>query len=466
MNARRQQRDIDKARARLYRWAEERPGFDDALDATLAELVRRAAARLGQPEATVRAGFAQEPLATSTRIFALLDWITGGGATRSKAPLARYVAERGWRESPLGKRWLRLLGESELEYRDVVGVVLDESIRLAPPGRKTPITVAHEPRLAMEAAIGTRAYARVLPMPQGAVIADGVVLMPPGLAVALGPRAHRFDVYAAWAAAVLVDAGHATPPPGRDRTGAGGPGGSGGPGRGPAGPADGPRPVDPGREKLLERIRKLYAMAQETEASPHEAEIALRRCQSLMARFGITEADLETREFATRHLAHGRTTPMHLRFLAGAVAELHDVVFVTGRGGHAEFRGYAIDTEVAALTLEYLLDAVERALSARRRAGDFPAGRSAAYDYRVGFAAEVDRRVDGIVAERRAAERAASATGTALTVRKREIVEEECMEGLVTRSVRARGVVEPEAAEAGRSDGARVSLDRQVGKER
>lgn len=34
-------------------------------------------------------------------------------------------------------------------------------------------------------------------------------------------------------------------------------------------------------EKLLDRIRKLYAMSQEVEASPNEAEIALRRCTVL-----------------------------------------------------------------------------------------------------------------------------------------------------------------------------------------
>ena len=471
MNARRQQRDIDKARIHLYRWAEAQPGCEQALKATVDELVRRAAARLGRPETIVRTALAREPLGQALHAFALVDWITGAGGPRKKAPLARYVTERGWRESPLGKRWLRLLAESDPEYRDIVSVVPDETLRLVPAGRAKPVIVAHEPRLAMEAVVGLRVYARLMPMPQGAVIADGFVLMPPALARELGAKAHRYDVCAAWAAEALIGEGHVSPPPGRARPGVPPPGGGGGragagPGEGPGGDP-GPRPagpVDPGREKLLERIRKLYAMAQETEASPHEAEIALRRCQSLMARFGITESDLETREFATRFLAHGRTTPMHLRVLGGAVAQLHDVVFVTGRGGHAEFRGYAIDVEVAAMTLDYLMDAVERALSTRRRAGNFPAGRSAAYDYRIAFAVEVDKRVDAIVAERRKSEAAASPTGTALTVRKREIVEEECTDGLVTRSISARGAVAPEAAAAGRADGSNVSLDPQVTK--
>ena len=125
-----------------------------------------------------------------------------------------------------------------------------------------------------------------------------------------------------------------------------------------------------------------------------------------------------------------------------------------------EFRGYGIDAEAARLTLEYLEGAVEHALGARRRAGGFPAGRSAAYDYRIGFASEVHARVVVIVAERAAAERATSGTGTALAVRKREIVERECGAGLRTARSRHRGP--RDAAAAGRTDGSRVSLDPQV----
>jgi len=217
-----------------------------------------------------------------------------------------------------------------------------------------------------------------------------------------------------------------------------------------------------GRKRLLERVRKLYAMAQETEASPHEAEIALRRCQSLMTRYGITDADLETSAFGRETLRAGRSVPMHVKFFGSAIAELHGVLFVTGGRQGVEFRGYEIDVRVARLTLEYLEEAVERALSARRRRGGFPAGRSAAYDYRVAFAVEIRERAATLVAEREAAERAASSTGTALTIRKREIVERECMDGLTTSSFRSRGARDAGAAAAGREDGSRVSLDPQV----
>lgn len=35
-------------------------------------------------------------------------------------------------------------------------------------------------------------------------------------------------------------------------------------------------------EHLVERVRKLHAMAQQTDQSPHEAEAALRNCIKLM----------------------------------------------------------------------------------------------------------------------------------------------------------------------------------------
>jgi hypothetical protein len=138
------------------------------------------------------------------------------------------------------------------------------------------------------------------------------------------------------------------------------------------------------------------------------------------------------------------------------------VLYVSGGRESAHFRGYDLDVRVARLTLDYLSDAVERALTARRRAGDFPPGRMASYDYRLAFANEVSKRVATIVSERKAKEREASSTGTALTVRKLEIVRRECGKGLVSDTVHGRSAVNKTAASAGREDGSRVSLDPQV----
>lgn len=224
------------------------------------------------------------------------------------------------------------------------------------------------------------------------------------------------------------------------------------------------------REKLLSRIRKLYAMSRESESSPHEAEIAMRRCQSLMSRFGITESDLETSEFgATRIGKEFRSLPSYVGVLGSAVALLHDCICV--RSATIEFRGFSIDAEVASLTYEYLSDAMERSLKAHKRCGTVEPGRSASFDYRVGFALAVLKRARMLDAERRsheeqaaaAAGRESSGPGSSLVVRKREVVRNACMDGLVTRRAARVRYRNGRAHDAGSSDGARVSLDKQMG---
>jgi len=224
------------------------------------------------------------------------------------------------------------------------------------------------------------------------------------------------------------------------------------------------------REKLLDRIRKLYAMSRESESSPHEAEIAMRRCQSLMSRFGITEADLETSEFGASKIGKAfRSVPSYVGVLGSAVALLHDCICV--RSNTIEFRGFSIDAEVASMTYEYLSQAMERSLKAHKSCGTVEPGRSASFDYRVGFALAVLERARQMDAERRTAEELAAAEagqeragpGSSLVVRKREVVRNACMEGLVTRRASRVRYRDGAAHAAGSNDGANVSLDRQVG---
>ena len=224
------------------------------------------------------------------------------------------------------------------------------------------------------------------------------------------------------------------------------------------------------REKLLERIRKLYAMSRESESSPHEAEIAMRRCQSLMNRFGITESDLETSEFGASKIGKAyRAVPGYVGVLGSAVAVLHDCICV--RSDTIEFRGFSIDAEVASMTFDYLSAAMERSLAQHKRAGTVEPGRSASFDYRMGFALAVLKRARSLDAERRAAEEQAtsnsdtnrSGAGSSLVVRKLAMVREACMDGLVTRKATRVRYRNGAAHAAGSSDGAQVSLDKQVG---
>jgi len=223
------------------------------------------------------------------------------------------------------------------------------------------------------------------------------------------------------------------------------------------------------RQKLLERIRKLYAMAQEADASPHEAEIALRRCRSLMARFGVSESDLETPEFSSSQVGKGyRSTPAYVSVLGASVGLLHDCLCVDT--GHIEFRGFSVDAEVAPLTYDYLFDAMERSLKQRKSSGDVAPGRSASFDYRVGFAISVMRRCQALDEERKAAAKApdVSKDGShieldhALVVKKLELVREACTGDLARTRPRKVRYRDGKAHRAGTADGEEVSLDQQL----
>jgi len=222
------------------------------------------------------------------------------------------------------------------------------------------------------------------------------------------------------------------------------------------------------REKVIARVRKLYAMSQEAQSSPNEAEIALRRCQSLMAKFGVTISDLETSEYGSSTIGRNfRKVPSYVTLLSSAVALLHDCICVDS--GEIEFRGFSIDAEVATLTYHYLSESMERSLQHRKKTGEVKPGRSASFDYRVGFGISVLNRCRKIHNERLESEQAArgaakndSTFGSSLIVLKRELVEEHCtndIQGSRKRTVRFRNGA---AHTAGATDGSDVSLDKQV----
>ncbi len=209
-------------------------------------------------------------------------------------------------------------------------------------------------------------------------------------------------------------------------------------------------------------------MAQEADSSPHEAEIALRRCRSLMERFGVSESDLETPEFSSSKVGKGyRATPAYVSVLGASVGLLHDCLCVDS--GNIEFRGFSVDAEVAPLTYNYLFNAMERSLKARKANGDVGPGRSASFDYRVGFAISVMRRCRAIDEERRASlteptlnEADTVALDHALVVKKLELVREACSQDLARTRPRKVRYRDGEAHRAGTVDGDDVSLDQQL----
>ncbi len=221
------------------------------------------------------------------------------------------------------------------------------------------------------------------------------------------------------------------------------------------------------REKIIARVRKLYAMSQASDSSPHEAEIALRRCQSLMLKFGIKESELETSDYGKSSIGRRfRSVPAYVTLVSSAVAILHDCVCIDA--GEIEFRGFSLDAEVAGLTYQYLIDSMERSLRLRKRAGELAPGRSASFDYRVGYGMSVLERCRAIHNERLQQEAESNAastiTGHALVIRKRALVEENCCAD-ITRAKKKTVRYRPgKAHSVGLKDGKQVSLKSQLGK--
>ena len=214
--------------------------------------------------------------------------------------------------------------------------------------------------------------------------------------------------------------------------------------------------------KVLDRIRKLYNMSKESVASPHEAEIALRRCQVLMNRYGVTESDLETSEFgaASAHRIR-KQMPTYVSVLVSSTGLLHDCIVIKNQDG-LEFRGYAIDTQVSQMTFDYLSSTLERLLSLAKRSGDIGAGRSAAHDFRVGFAVEVYERCKEIDRERREKAVKQCSSGTSLVVQKMHMVQSNCAKNISKARPKKVLYRDSDASSVGRQAGAQVSLNTQI----
>jgi len=120
-------------------------------------------------------------------------------------------------------------------------------------------------------------------------------------------------------------------------------------------------------DKIIDRIRKLLAMAGDT-SSPNEAAIAAKRARKLMDEHQVSEMDLTTvtgDDFGTSAYAAGTKTAVTvLGRLAIPVAKLNDcqVAWVSGPDGRKqlEFQGFLADAVCAAEMFKWLRDTMYR----------------------------------------------------------------------------------------------------------
>ena len=193
--------------------------------------------------------------------------------------------------------------------------------------------------------------------------------------------------------------------------------------------------------KILDRVRKLLAIAQDHRANPNEAAAAAQQAENIMRKFNIDNADVllkEARmgeaEFDTvdvyalmkRNVDNGhqpKKVPAWAGWLAVRVAKLNDCdVKITwaDRGACIRFQGYKSDCQVAGWMYDYLLNAMINDLRAWQRAGSRTKVES--NDFRNAHILAMCEKLKTLQEEREAAMRTASASAGALIVAKASAV--------------------------------------------
>jgi hypothetical protein len=226
-------------------------------------------------------------------------------------------------------------------------------------------------------------------------------------------------------------------------------------------------------DKILDRIRKLLAMAEDS-SSPHEAAIAATRASKLMQKYNLDSAAVRLQrgvedDDATTYQAergYGRI-PAWYSMLLIPLAELHDChVRYRRRQGTgpnaietvAEFLGVDSDPMVCSYVFDFLCQQMDL-LSSRYKKENPDATRADTNDYRIGAATGILVVIREMIREKELAEQQAS-SGTELMVVKRDLVQRKFN---VKYPTRTRKVRHSHHREQGYQDGRRVRIRQGVG---
>lgn len=199
----------------------------------------------------------------------------------------------------------------------------------------------------------------------------------------------------------------------------------------------------------------------EDASSPHEAEIAARRLAAMIEAHGITERDLAKRNHgpALAGVVASRTfkrMPTWYNALSVGVAAYCGVkvrgIRTPDRTFGVEFQGYEVDVSIASLFLDYLTGVLERGIRTVHRKG---LGRGGGHAYRLGFAFEMQARLQAIIDERNAA-----GAGTALVETKAQLIEQAF--GAQKTAAYEGGITDRLAFELGATAARQTSLAKQI----
>lgn len=154
-------------------------------------------------------------------------------------------------------------------------------------------------------------------------------------------------------------------------------------------------------ERMMDKIRKLLALAQDPGAAPNEAETASRQAAALMAKHDLDMSDLTEAEMrkewdmAEAQMPGCRPGKKNARVVPPWIGvKVYTRTRCSSSGGYVKYRGPRADIELAQWMLKAL---IELAYTQSRSSSD-PTG------FRNGFASAVQSRLKKMEADRAKAE--------------------------------------------------------------
>lgn len=164
-------------------------------------------------------------------------------------------------------------------------------------------------------------------------------------------------------------------------------------------------------ERIIEKVKKLLALASDPSAAPNEAETASRQAASLMAKYNLDlaslsqaelEAEWDITELSMPGCRPGKKDPREVPTWIGVMAygvKVYTRTRVIARGGYVLYRGPRQDCELAQWMLKALIDLAYK----QSKASSDP------HAFRNGFASAVQRRFKAMAADRAQAEQGSTA---------------------------------------------------------
>jgi len=220
-------------------------------------------------------------------------------------------------------------------------------------------------------------------------------------------------------------------------------------------------------EKVVEKLRKLLAMANDGRGNETEAETALRHAEALMRKHGIESADIVLKEMQAGTLKtdsvvvdtlSGARVPKWIGYLVIGIGKLTDTIVmgspIDGYRAGIKFCGTPEDVQMAAFLLPYLMEAIDRE---RKRDG-------VGYhvqQYRVAAALVLQKRMKDLRAERDKVFEASSSTALMVIDKKLQVIKEKFGEQ-ETKQTKSN-LTNMHVANLGAAAGKRINLSQQVG---